>query len=116
MAEMAISIPTGKPAVASHRAASEVLHSEAFKRLVTLRWAVSLTLLVVLFFTYYGFVLMIAGHKEFMSQKIGEVTTLAIPVGIAVIVVAFALTATYVVWANQSYDPEVERLKAQLKK
>jgi uncharacterized membrane protein (DUF485 family) len=35
--------------------------------------------------------------------------------GIAVIVIAFLLTAVYVVWANTSYDPEVDRLKKQLK-
>jgi len=33
-----------------------------------------------------------------------------------VIIVAFVLTAFYVVWANKSYDPEVERLKNQLRK
>ena len=42
-------------------------------------------------------------------------TTLGIPMGIGMIVFAFILTAIYVVWANQVYDPEVERLKGQLK-
>jgi uncharacterized membrane protein (DUF485 family) len=41
---------------------------------------------------------------------------MAIPLGIGVIVIAFLLTAVYVVWANSSYDPEVERLKGQLRK
>lgn len=41
-------------------------------------------------------------------------TTLGIPIGIGVIVFAFIITAIYVVWANSSYDPEVERLKKQL--
>jgi uncharacterized membrane protein (DUF485 family) len=116
MAEMAIPIPAGKPVVVSQQAAHEVLQSDEFKRLVALRWTVSMVLLVLLFVTYYGFVLLIAGSKEFMSQKIGEVTTLAIPLGVAVIVIAFALTAFYVVWANKRYDPEVERLKGLLKK
>ncbi len=44
------------------------------------------------------------------------IVTLAIPVGVAVIVIAFVLTAFYVAWANSSYDPEVDRLKGQLKK
>ena len=48
--------------------------------------------------------------------KIGEVTTLAIPLGIAAIVIAWVLTAFYVAWANKSYDPEVERLKGELKR
>jgi uncharacterized membrane protein (DUF485 family) len=115
MAEMAISMPAGKPVV-SHQTAVELLASRDFRHLVTRRWTVSSILLVLLFVTYYGFILLIAGNKEAMSQKIGEVTTIAIPIGVAVILIAFALTAFYIYWANKSYDPEVERLKAQLKK
>jgi uncharacterized membrane protein (DUF485 family) len=51
-----------------------------------------------------------------MRTKIGEVTTMAIPLGVGVIIIAFVLTAFYVGWANTSYDPEVNRLKAQLRK
>ncbi|BDG10355.1 DUF485 domain-containing protein [Anaeromyxobacter paludicola] len=98
------------------KSAHEVINSHEFKRLVAKRWTVSTALLAALFVTYYGFILLIANAKPAMSQKIGEVTTLAIPVGIAVIVIAFVLTAIYVAWANASYDPEVERLKGQLKK
>jgi uncharacterized membrane protein (DUF485 family) len=32
-----------------------------------------------------------------------------------VIVFAWLLTAIYVAWANRSYDPEVERLKSELR-
>jgi uncharacterized membrane protein (DUF485 family) len=112
---MAISMPSGKPVV-SQQTAHELLASKDFRHLVARRWTVSAILLVLLFVTYYGFVLLIAGAKESMSAKIGEVTTIAIPIGVAVILIAFALTAFYIVWANKSYDPEVERLKAQLKK
>jgi uncharacterized membrane protein (DUF485 family) len=44
------------------------------------------------------------------------VITRAIPLGIAAIVLAWILVAIYVYWANASYDPEVERLKDQLRK
>ena len=94
----------------------ELIESPDFKALVKKRWSVSMTLLALLFVSYYGFILLIAEAKDFVSQKIGEVTTLAIPLGIAAIVMAWALSAFYVVWANKSYDPEVERLKAQLLK
>jgi uncharacterized membrane protein (DUF485 family) len=93
----------------------EVLDSKDFRALVSKRLTVSAVLLVLLFTTYYGFILLLATNKEFVSQKVGEVTTLAIPLGIAVIVFAWVLTAFYVSWANKSYDPEVERLKNQLK-
>jgi uncharacterized membrane protein (DUF485 family) len=98
------------------RSAAEVIASPDFKALVKLRWRVSMVMLVLLFVVYYGFVLVVAGNKEFVSQKIGESTTLAIPLGIAVIVFAWLLTAIYVAWANRSYDPEVERLKNQIRR
>ena len=99
-----------------HKSAHEVIESPDFKHLVSRRWSISITLLVALFVSYYGFIVLVATAKDFVSQKIGEVTTLAIPLGIAAIVIAWALTAYYVAWANKSYDPEVERLKGELKR
>jgi len=94
----------------------EVVESPAFKALVSLRWKVSMVLLALLFVSYYGYIILVASAKDFVNQTLGEVTTLAIPLGIAVIVFAWALTAFYVGWANKSYDPEVERLKGELKR
>jgi uncharacterized membrane protein (DUF485 family) len=101
--------------VRAHKSAHEVIESADFKRMVAKRWGVSLLLLALLFVTYYGYILVLATAREFLAQKIGEVTTIGIPVGVGVIVAAFILTAVYIVWANKSYDPEVERLKGQLK-
>ncbi len=99
-----------------HKSAHEVIESADFKGLVARRWAVSLVLLALLFISYYGYILLIAVNKAFVAQKIGEVTTLAIPLGWAAIIIAWILTAYYVVWANKSYDPEVERLVGELKR
>jgi len=99
----------------AQKSVHEIIESKEFKALVMKRWRVSLTLLALLFVSYYGYILLIAGNKAFVSTKIGEVTTLAIPLGIASIVIAWILTAVYVVWANNVYDPEVERLKGELK-
>lgn len=109
---MALTVP--KDARAG-KSAHEVIESKDFKALVAKRWSVSVALLVALFVTYYGFILLIATNRELMATRIGAYTTLAIPVGIAVIVVSFLLTAVYIGWANKSYDPEVERLKKQLR-
>ena len=113
MAEPARS--TSSKEMRAHKSAHEILESADFKALVKKRWSVSMTLLVALFATYYGFILLVGTAKELVTTKVGEVTTLAIPLGIAVIVFAWLLTAFYVAWANKSYDPEVERLKGQLK-
>jgi uncharacterized membrane protein (DUF485 family) len=101
----------GRPALS----AAEVVASPEFKALVKRRWSVSMVMLALLFVCYYGYILLVAGNKEFVSQKVGESTTLAIPIGVGVIVFAWLLTAIYVAWANRSYDPEVERLKSELR-
>jgi uncharacterized membrane protein (DUF485 family) len=93
----------------------EMLESADFKRLVAKRWSVSISLTILLFIIYYGYILLIGYNKPFLAQKIGEVTTLGIPMGIATIVLSWVLTVVYVIWANNSYDPEVQRLKDQLK-
>ncbi len=102
--------------VGSNKSVHEMIESPAFKHLVARRWRVSIILLALLFISYYGYILIIAGAKKWVSQKIGEVTTLAIPLGIASILAAWVLTGYYVIWANNSYDPEVERLKSELRK
>ena len=96
------------------RAAREVLASPELRRLVRRRWAISLALTAALFVAYYGFILLVALDKELLARRVGEVTTLGIPIAVAVIVVAWALTAIYVVWANRVYDPAVDELKTRL--
>ena len=117
MENQAVKSPSVKSSAGQRpgRSAAEVVASPEFKALVKRRWSVSLVMLVLLFVGYYGFILLVAGNKEFVSQKVGEATTLAIPLGVAVIIFAWALTAIYVAWANRSYDPEVERLKNEIR-
>jgi uncharacterized membrane protein (DUF485 family) len=114
------STPTKAPPGASGQSGKELLQSAEFKHLVNRRWKVSFILLALLFVSYYGYILLVASSKEWVSQKVSSapdaVTTIAIPLGVAAIVFAWALTAFYVVWANRSYDPEVERLKGKLKR
>ena len=96
------------------RTTKEVNESPEFRRLVTKRWVVSGVLLALLFVSYYGYILIVGLDKSLLARKIGVVTTLGIPLGVGVIVIAFLLTTIYVVWANGSYDPEVRRLKDEL--
>ena len=94
-----------------HKSARDVLDAPEFHRLVARRWRVSLILTACLFVLYYGYILLIATQKAFLSQRIGETITLGIPIGAAVIVGAWALTAAYVAWANRYYDREVARVR-----
>ena len=96
------------------RAARELLDSPELRRLVARRWTVSLLLTAALFLGYYGYVLLVALDRELLARRVGAVTTLGIVAGAAVIVLAWIVTAAYVVWANRVYDPEAERLRRRL--
>jgi uncharacterized membrane protein (DUF485 family) len=95
----------------AHRA---LLDSPEFHRLVARRLRISLVLTGCLFALYYGYILLIAADKALLARRIGEVTTLGIPLGAGVIVGAWVLTAVYVAWANRAHDAEVARLRRQL--
>ena len=75
----------------------------------------SLVLSALLFVLYYGYIILIALDRAFLSRRIGAATTAGIPIGAAVIVGAWLLTAIYVIWANRKYDPEVARLRDQVR-
>lgn len=91
-----------------------MLESPEFKSLVIKRAKISWLLMILLFLIYYGFILLIGFNKPFLAQKIGDATTLGIPLAIAVIILSWLLTVIYVVWANSIYDPEVRKMRAQL--
>ncbi|OQW87161.1 MAG: hypothetical protein BWK72_14465 [Rhodoferax ferrireducens] len=76
-------------------------------------WWLTLAMMVV----YYGFIMLVAFNKEFLSQKMGEgVMTIGIPIGFGVIVFTVVITAIYVRRANSEFDDlTAEITKAALK-
>jgi uncharacterized membrane protein (DUF485 family) len=91
----------------------EIVNSPKFKKLVVKRWTVSFILTFLLFVLYFGYILTVGYGKEWLSEKVGVYTNIGIVYGAAVIVGAWILTMIYVVWANTSYDKEVEELKKE---
>ena len=54
---------------------------------------------------YYGYIALIAFDKEFLAKPIGAgVTTIGIPIGMAVIVFSIVITGLYVRRANSEFD------------
>jgi uncharacterized membrane protein (DUF485 family) len=92
----------------------KVLQSVGFKKLVSRRWAVSLLLTCTMLFIYIGFLLVVAFDKELLAKEISPYITLAIPVGLGIIFIAWILTGIYVYWANNAYDKAVQELKKQV--
>ena len=68
----------------------------------SLGWTLSILMLVI----YFGFFLLVAFDRSFLGTPLSGagVTTIGIPIGLAVIVSAFVLTGIYVVKANARYD------------
>lgn len=72
-------------------------------------WLMTALMMVV----YYGYIALIAFNKPFLAQPIGAgVTSLGIPIGMAVIVFTIVITGIYVRRANGEYD----RLTAEILK
>lgn len=54
---------------------------------------------------YYGYIALIAWNKPFLAQPLGSgVTTVGVPLGMAVIVFTIVITGIYVRRANTEFD------------
>jgi uncharacterized membrane protein (DUF485 family) len=83
------------------RIASHPKYRELKAKRTRFGWWLALAMMVV----YYGFILLVAFGKEFLSQRLGAgVMTLGIPIGFGVIVFTIVITAIYVKRANSEFD------------
>ena len=83
------------------RIASHPKYQELKAKRTAFGWWLTLAMMVV----YFGFILLVAFNKPFLSQRLGEgVMTVGIPVGFGVIVFTVIITAFYVRRANSEFD------------
>ena len=83
------------------RIASHPKYQELKAKRTSFGWWLTLAMMVV----YYGFILLVAFNKEFLSQRIGDgVMTIGMPIGFGVIVFTIVITAIYVRRANGEFD------------
>ncbi|MEO8559532.1 MAG: DUF485 domain-containing protein [Rhodospirillales bacterium] len=96
---------------------TRILNDPNYQTLKTRRtrfgWSLTIAMLVV----YYGFIVLVAFDKPFLATRLGAgVTTIGMPIGLAVIVFTVIITAVYVRRANREYDALTELIaKAALK-
>ena len=83
-------------------------YHQLIKERDSLAWLLSALVLVI----YYGFILMVAYGKDFITQPISatSVIPLGIPLGVGVIVLSIILTGIYVVRANGRYDTLINEI------
>ena len=87
-----------------------------YHELVSKRSKFAWILAVLMLLVYYGFILIIAFNKEFLSQQLweGSITTVGIPIGLGVIISAFILTGIYVFRANSEFDRLTREIKEEV--
>lgn len=82
-----------------------VISNPKYQELKAKRSSFGWTLTWAMMIVYYGFILLVAFNKEFLSQKLGAgVMTVGVPIGFGVIVFTVVITAIYVRRANSEYD------------
>lgn len=88
-----------------------------FQELVTKRSKFSWTLTIAMLVVYFSFILTIAFNPSLLGTPLSEdtVTTIGIPIGVAIIVFAFILTGIYVKRANSEFDDLTEKIKQKSK-
>ncbi|MDB5953729.1 DUF485 domain-containing protein [Ramlibacter sp.] len=89
------------------RVARDPNYQELKARRTRMGWWLTLAMMLV----YYGFILLVAFDKPFLATRMGDgVTTLGMPVALAVIAFTIAITAMYVRRANREFDVLSERI------
>jgi len=85
-----------------------------YQQLVKSRGRFTWVLTCIMLAAYFGFILLIAFDKSLLARPIGGgVTSLGIPVGVGLILLAILLTGLYVRRANRDYDPLVRSLQGE---
>jgi uncharacterized membrane protein (DUF485 family) len=88
--------------------------SDDLRRLDTARRRVATILTVAMMVLYFGFILLVAYGKTFLTTLVVPGLSLGILLGALVIVAAWVLILIYVRWANQHYDAVVAGLRKGL--
>ena len=96
---------------------ARIANNPNYKALKAKRTRFGWWLTLVMMIAYYGFILLVAFNKSFLSQKLGVgVMTMGIPIGFGVIVFTIAITAYYVHRANRVFDALSDAIAKELLK
>ena len=84
-----------------------------YQDLISKRSRFAWTLTVLMLVVYFTFILTIAFNPSVLGVPLSSdtVTTVGIPIGMAVIVFAFALTGIYTKRANSEFDDLTQKIK-----
>ena len=88
-----------------------------YQKLVKTRTAFSIKLTITMLVVYFIFILTIAFEPALLGIPLSanSVTTIGIPIGVAIIVFAFILTGIYTKRANGEFDDLSNKIKNSIK-
>ncbi|MDA3908566.1 MAG: DUF485 domain-containing protein [Sulfurimonas sp.] len=88
-----------------------------YQELVSKRSSFSIKLTIAMLVVYFTFILTIAFNPAALGARISpdSVTTIGIPIGIAIILFAFILTGIYTKRANGEFDDLNNKIKQSIK-
>lgn len=93
---------------------AEIGDKELLRRLDILaakRLRIGVLLTAGMLVVYFGFILLVAFNKSGLAVLITDGLSWGILLGVLVILATWALTWTYVGWANRVYEPEIKKLR-----
>ncbi|WP_333844402.1 DUF485 domain-containing protein [Pelomicrobium sp.] len=95
----------------------KIARDPRYQALVTRRSRFAWALAAIMLAIYFAFILAIAFDPTLLGRPLGSgVTTVGIPIGIGIIVVAFVLTGVYVYRANTEFDALMNEIVKEFKK
>ena len=80
------------------------------ERVAARRFRVAVALTGAMLAIYFGFILLIAFGRDFLSNRITNGLTVGMALGVVVILSTWVLTWAYVRWANRHYEPAIRKL------
>ncbi len=89
----------------------KIISSKDFKSLVKKKSFVSWLLTAVILLSYFSFILLVAFLPEALGVNISDesIITIGIPIGVSIILLAFASTGIYIFIANREFD-QIEKI------
>lgn len=89
----------------------------SYQELISKRSSFAWKLTIIMLVVYYAFIMTIAFSPETLGVPMGDgITTIGIPVGIAIIVFSFAITGVYVNRSNSEFDELTRKVKEDIAK
>jgi len=95
----------------------KIKNNPDYQELVSKRTSFSIKLSIAMLIVYFTFILTIAFNPSALGTPISSdsVTTIGIPIGIAIIIFAFVLTGIYTKRANGEFDDLSNKIKQAIK-